>query len=59
LTILATHPDCHNNDLECIRLIIKNDLAEKEWVSGWLEFRKEQSIERTNIIEKIENIIKS
>ena len=58
LTILATHPDCHNNDIECFKLIVKHSLTEKEWVRGWLSFRKEQAIERVKFIETIENEIR-
>lgn len=54
LTVLATHPDVLNNDIECFRLILKHDLADRVWVRQWLTFRKEQTIERLQLFEKLE-----
>ena len=54
LTVLATHPDVLNNDIECFRLILKHDLADRAWVRKWLTFRKEQTIERLQLFEKLE-----
>lgn len=54
LTMLATHPGALNNDIECFRLILKHDLADRAWVRQWLTFRKEQAIERLQLFEKIE-----
>ena len=54
LTMLATHPDVLNNDIECFRLILKHDLADRAWVRKWLTFRKEQTIERLQLFEKLE-----
>lgn len=54
LTTLATHPDISNNDLECFRLILKHELAEKKWVRQWLKFRKGQAAERVDQLKKLE-----
>jgi len=54
LKTLATHPDISNNDLACFKLILKHNLADRKWVRQWLEFRKEQSAERVDLIEVLE-----
>lgn len=54
LTTLATHPDISNNDLECFKLILKHDLAEKKWVRQWLDFRKGQAADRVRLFKELE-----
>lgn len=54
LTTLATHPDISNNDLECFKLIVKHDLAERKWVRQWFEFRKGQAVDRVHLFEELE-----
>ena len=58
LTTLATHADLWNNDLECFRLILKHDLAEKAWVKQWLDGRKKQAADRVRLFEELEKTIK-
>ena len=57
LTTLATHPDISNNDLECFKLMLKHELAEKKWVRQWLDFRKGQAVERAGLFEELEKQI--
>ena len=57
LTMLATHPDILNNDIECFRLILKHELADKDWVRQWLGFRKDQAVERVRLFEELEKQI--
>ena len=54
LTTLATHPDTSNNDLACMRLILKHELADQQWVRQWLGFRKGQSTHRLRLLEELE-----
>ena len=58
LTTLATHPDVSNNDLECLRLVLKHELAEKQWVRQWLDLRKGQAAERVHLFEELEKEIR-
>jgi len=59
LKTLATRPDSLNNDVECLRLILKHDLAEKQWVGQWLAFRKEQAANRLRFFEELERLARS
>jgi hypothetical protein len=59
LTTYATHPGILNNDISCFRMILKHDLADRAWVRQWLEFRKEQAIDRVNQFEQLEKEMES
>lgn len=58
LITLATHPDMSNNDIACFRLILKHELAEKQWVRQWLNFRKGQASERVHLFEELEDLLR-
>ena len=57
LATLGTHPDVLNNDIECLKLLLKHGLAETKWVKQWVDFRKEQSIARVRLFEELEMTI--
>jgi hypothetical protein len=54
LTMLATHPGVLNNDIECFKLILKHDFADREWVRAWMSSRKKQAAERARLFEELE-----
>ena len=58
LTMLATHADLWNNDIECFRLIMKHGLAETTWVKQWIDFRREQALDRVRLFNELEKTIK-
>lgn len=54
LTTVATQPDAYDNDLRCLVLLAKNRLADKQWISGWVAFKKERLAERNKLIQQLE-----
>lgn len=54
LTDLAMRADMSNNDIECFKLILKHELADKAWVKQWLDFRKGQAVDRVKLFEELE-----
>lgn len=58
LTMLATHADLWNNDIECFRLVVKHALAEASWVKQWIQSRREQAVDRVRLFNELEMTIK-
>jgi hypothetical protein len=54
LTMIATQPDAYDNDLHCMALLAKNHLADKNWLSEWIAFKKERMAERDKLIQQVE-----
>ena len=58
LTMVATHPDAYDNDVRCVGLLAERGLADPDWLSDWLEFKKDRMSERDLLIEKVSDTIK-
>lgn len=53
LSMIATWPDCLNSDLHAARLLIRHRFADRQWIAGWLEFKKNRLDERAALIEEL------
>lgn len=59
LTMLATQPDAYDNDLRCIALLAKFQLAETKWLQEWISFKKDRIADRNKLLVEAEKTIKS
>lgn len=59
LTMVATHPDTFDNDLLCVQLLIEHHLADPDWLSQWLSFKRERWEVRNELLRKVEDELKS
>lgn len=53
LSMIATWSDCLNSDLHAVRLLIHHGFTDKQWIAGWLEFKKNRLNERAALIEEL------
>jgi hypothetical protein len=56
LLMLATDPGLMNTDVECFRLIVRHELADREWIREWTAFREEQALERARQFEEVNRL---
>ena len=51
--LVTTNSGAFDTDLRSIQLLAKHELAEREWLRGWLNFKREAFARLTNELEQI------
>ncbi|PCJ21348.1 MAG: hypothetical protein COB02_01815 [Candidatus Cloacimonadota bacterium] len=53
LSIYATHPNSSNTDLDCFKLLIKYQLVDLDWIYGWIQMRRVETLERMELMNEL------
>ncbi len=57
LTLVATQPDAYDNDVRCLELLARRDLAEVDWLAQWLQFKRARWEERNDLLNRAADVI--
>ena len=58
LFLIATDGQSWGADLLALRLLAQHGIGDPEWISGWLEFKREHHEKRLAEIEEVRSILK-
>lgn len=59
LTMLATQPDAHDNDIRSVVILTEHRLADPEWLREWVQFKKERLSVRNELLIQAESQLKN
>ena len=59
LTMVATQPDAHDNDVRSVALLVKHLLADPEWLRGWVQFKEERLAVRNELLMQAKRELKN
>ena len=51
--LVTTNSGAFDTDLRSIQLFAKHQLAEREWLSGWLDFKRQAFERLTQLLEEV------
>jgi Domain of unknown function (DUF5071) len=57
LFLIATHGQSWGADLLALRLLAQHGIGDPEWITGWLEFKREHHVKRLSEIAEILRIL--
>ncbi|OGV49556.1 MAG: hypothetical protein A2017_16360 [Lentisphaerae bacterium GWF2_44_16] len=55
LSMIATWPDCLNSDLLSLKLLLRHNLVDMNWIRQWLQFKIDHLKKRGELIAEIQS----